>query len=277
MQANDGSKIIASFWNGCQHRPPQNNNNTKNVKNRSQTKKLNRNSAAVLITSTWSALITYLGQPRPSLPACHTSTFALQSSSPPTPLSSLASPSVRAPRKGEIESDTLTLLLLRFHAAVIGNVRIAQNRPLTSVLARFLFVCMQQHRWTFFRFWCSLYARCWGFQFCHGHSWLKLAVNGDKILLLLSERSLLGTSRISVLCWVSCTVFSLFFPRARALSLSLFMLSISCYLYPSARSLSVPVAQSQRTVHGAQVSNTEPDRIQSSARQREAQPWIQYF
>ncbi|KAI2660726.1 DNA-binding protein SATB2 [Labeo rohita] len=61
-------------------------------------------------------------QPRPSLPPCHTSTFALQSSSPPTPHSSLGSPSVCSPRKGEIESDTLTLLLLRFCAACNSNI-----------------------------------------------------------------------------------------------------------------------------------------------------------
>ncbi|KAI7808525.1 putative DNA-binding protein SATB2 [Triplophysa rosa] len=35
------------------------------------------------------------------------------------------------------------------------------------------------------------------------------------------------------------------------------MLSIPFYLYPSAWSLTVQVAQSQRTLHGAQVSKTE--------------------
>lgn len=105
---------------------------------------------ALLIPYTWNALITYLVQPRPSLPPSlshfHVCSPVLL---PSHSHSSLGSSSVSAPLKGEIESDTLTLLLLRFYAVVIGNVRIAQSRYLTSVLALFLSLCMQQHKWTF--------------------------------------------------------------------------------------------------------------------------------
>ncbi len=227
--------------------------------------------------------IDYLPWTAPSLPPSLTPSQPvtlprLLSSPPPTPHSSLGSPAVRAPRKGEIESDTLTLLLLRFYTAVIGNVRIAQSRHLTSVLAWVLFECMQQHRRTFSDFDAFFAPAAEVFSSATD---TRYSNSASKILYFRRDcrRSLLGTSRISVLCSVSCTVLwehsslSLSF----FLALSLFMLSISCYLYPSARSLSVPVAQSRRTVHGAQVSITEPDRIQSSARQREAQPWIQYF
>lgn len=190
------------------------------------------------------------------------------------------SPSVRAPSKEEIESDTLALLLLRFCTAVIGIVRIAQSRYLTSVLFLFLFPCMHfQLLMLSLRSQLRVSVVPGSY---HGHSWLKLA---NKIPFRTDcRRSLLGTC---VVCFLDlCAVFnpvncppfspSLFLAH----SLSLFMLSIPCYLYPSAWSLSVPVAQSQRTVHGAQVSKTElteTDRFQSSARQREAQPWIQYF
>lgn len=100
------------------------------------------NYVALLIPYTWNALITYLVQPRPSLPPSlshfHVCSPVLL---PSHSHSSLGSPSVRAPLKGEIESDTLTLLLLRFYAVVIGNVRISQSRYFTSVLALFLSLC----------------------------------------------------------------------------------------------------------------------------------------
>ncbi len=48
VQASDLSKIIASFWDGCQHRPHQKVLKKMIVKNRSQTKNLNRSSAKSL-------------------------------------------------------------------------------------------------------------------------------------------------------------------------------------------------------------------------------------
>lgn len=73
MQWKQMTELNESFWTNV---------NTGGINNCSKQK---FNYVALLIPYTWNALITYLVQPRPSLPPCHTSTFALQSSSPPTP------------------------------------------------------------------------------------------------------------------------------------------------------------------------------------------------
>lgn len=180
----------------------------------------------------------------------------LLSSPPPTPHSSLGSPSVRAPRKGEIESDTLTLLLLRFYTAVIGNVRIAQSRHLTSVLAWVLFECMQQHRRTFSDFDALFAPAAEVFSSATDTRYSNSRWTASKILYFRRDcrRSLLGTSRISVLCSISCTVLwehsSLSLSFCLALSLS------SCCLSPATCTPQLGVSLFQWLSHSAQC--TEP-------------------